>query len=308
MDGQPRVIYGRGDQTLRFVPVDRHGRPSRVTSATYVIVDVGESEESGDRSIASGNAAISAVDTTTTAACGQGAADAKLIPVTSAVGITEGRSYLLSQTGRRYLVTVAEVAGSNVYAHQAIPAAFASGALFRACELEATFPSAVANDQERIQDGDRFQVVWSYTLEGDAVITAQRVDFRRYEGEAWITEADMFRGYPLLADRMRNRISPGDAITVATEDLRVEFKSSGVDPSQFRTDETGLVAIRFRAIAYALRWLGGPDDQALAIEYDNRWERLSKGLVQGAAKGMIRLSQQQDEAVTPRVDGFFDKP
>lgn len=302
------MFYGEGDQTLAFCPMDSHGRHARVASATYVIVDVDEGEDSPDRTIASGSATLGGINTTTTAACGQGTANAKVIALTSATGVTEGRTYLLSGTGQRHLVLVAEVSGDNVYTHGGIPGAFATGATFQSIELEATFPSAVANDQERIQDGDRFQVVWSYTLEGEPHITAQAIEFRRYRGEAWISEVDMLQGYPLLADRMRNRIRPSDAITVATQDLITEFESSGVDASQFRTSMTGLTAIRFRAIAYALRWLNGPDDLALADTYDNRYERLAKGIIQGPGGRGIKLSQSEDQAVNPRVDGFFVKP
>lgn len=308
MRGVPEVFYGQGDQTVYLVPVDRNGSPRRVTSATYTIVDVGEGEESTDRTIASGSASLGSIDTTTTAACGQGTANAKVIALTSAVGVSVGRSYLLSAAGQRHQVLVADVVGSNVHTHSPIPAAFATGAAFQSIELEATFPSAVANDQERIQDGDRFQIVWVYEIDDEPWITGQMIAFRRYRGEAWITEADFFQGYPLLADRMRNRIRPSDAIVAATQDLIVEFESSGQDASQFRTNETGLLAIRFRAIAYALRWLNGPDDLALADTYDNRWERLSKSIIQGPGGRNVKLSQTGDEATNPRVDGFFVKP
>jgi hypothetical protein len=310
MLAQPRVLYGQGDQTIRFVPVDSHGRPARVASATYAIVDIGEGEESTARSVvAAGTAAtLGAVNTTTTAACGQGTADAKLIPLTSVVGISEGRAYLLTSATGRHLVVVAGISGTNVYAQHAIGHNFASGASFQSIELEATFPSAVANDQERIQDGDRFQVVWTYTLEGQQWITGQLVDFRRYSGEAWITEADVIRAYPQLADRARNRIRVADAVAVATEDLIAELESSGIIAEQHRTSTPGLTAIRFRAIAYALRWLGTEDDLALAETYDNRYERLAKGIIQGPGGKGVHLSETQDEAKSGRVDGFFVKP
>lgn len=304
----PEVFYGQGDQPVRLVPVDRNGKAARVTSATYVIVDVGESEESTTRQVASGSATLGDVDTTTTAACGQGTADAKAVPLTSVADIVQGHSYLLTSGGRRHLVTVATIGASSVGLVHAVPEAFPTGATFQDVELEAEFPEAVANDVERIRDGDRFQIVWTYELDGEAWITAQMIDFRRYRGEAWITEADFFSGMPLLADRMRNRITPGDCIVAATQDVVGEFESSGVDASQFRTGTVGLLAVRFRAIAYALRWLNGSDDQALADKYDDRYERLIKSIIQGPGGKTVKLSQSEDQAVNPRVDGFFVKP
>lgn len=306
----PKVYAGQGAQTIRFIPVDKQGRPARVTSATYTIVDVDHSEDSSERTITSGAATLAAVDTTITAAAGASASDAKRLTVTSATGITVGRTYLLASVGGRYrnLVTVAGLASTTVYAHYPISGVYAASDTFQAIELEATFPLAEANDAEAIDDGRRYQIVWSYTLEGESFLTPQEVHLLRYSGEAWITEADVVRAYPPVVDRARNRFSITDAIVVASEDLAMELESSGQTPEQFRTSRVGLWAVRFRAIEYCLRWAGSDADLILADKYESRWTKAMLTLTGSSPGKAIKLSQGDDSAVTGGVDGLFKKP
>lgn len=309
MIAEPRVYAGQGAQTLRFVPVDKQGRPARVTSATYSIVDVRKSEDATDRTVATGTAVLQAVTTTLSAAAGAGTADTKRLQVASASGFTVGRAYLLANLSGRHrnVVVVAGVTGSDIYTIHSVGGVYASADTLQSIELEATFPLAEANDPEAIDEGRRYQVTWSYTLEGESYLTPQLVQLLRYSGEAWITEADVLRVYPPIADRARNRFSITDAITVATEDLAVELESSGQVPEQYRTSRTGLNAIRFRAVAYLLRWTKDEGDLALAMEFDTRWERLVRTLIGPNPGRAVKLHQGSDAATDPAINGLFKK-
>lgn len=302
------IRYGQGAQTIRFIPVDRAGRPVRVTSATFTIIDIDEGEESPERTIASGAASLSAVNTTLSAAGGAGEPDPRALSLTSVAGVTEGRTYLASASNGRCLVTVDAIAGSVVTAKDTPSVSFASGAAFQACELEASFPLSEANDSDAIEQGRRYQCTWVYTLQGEQWCTAQSVHLVRYSGEAWITEDFVYRLAPTLADRMRGRFRTSDAIAAATQDLIAELESAGQRAEGYRTGEPGQVAIRFRAIEYALRWLGGETDVSLADLYQSRYERLRDNFITGKPGTAQSMSATDDVAVSPRIDGIFNRP
>lgn len=311
MIGEQRVIAGQGNQTLRFIPVNTRGVPSRVTSATYVIVDIDETEDSADREIATGSATLDAVNTTISAAAGQGQSNALTATLTSTTNVEVGRTYLLSSAARRSLVTVVSLTGSVVTAAHTISGSYANGDAFQAIELEATFPSAEANDADALDEQRRYQIVWTYTIEGKAFVTPQLVTLVRYTGEAWLTEADLVRAYPAVADRIRGRISLADAITVATDDVTAELESSGEIAENYRLGRMGLTLVRFKAIEYALRWISRDAqdvDASMADKFEQRFDRLMRSIVDGAPGRAAKLSQTTDEAVSATIQGLFVKP
>lgn len=307
MLAEPRVIFGQGDQTIRFVPVDRNGRPTRVTSATYSIVDIDRAQDDARRVIATGAAVLAAVSTTTSAACGHGQPSPQSITLTSAALVSAGRTYLLSSdAGGRSLVTIAAITGTNAQTLHRISGAYATGSAFQSIELEATFPAAAAADEEALQDGRRYQIVWTYAIEGEPWITAQLVHFVRYSGEAWITEAECVLGYPTMPDRMRNRGRISDAIAMATDDVIGELEGSNIVAEQYRTSSNGRRAVRFRALEYCLRWLEGADDLALADKYETRFDRLIRTIITAHPGDAVKLNQTDDAAEgSAEVAGYF---
>lgn len=311
MLGEQRIIAGQGAQTVRFIPVDRLGRPARVTSATYVIVDVDRSEDDSERTIASGTATLAAVNTTTTAACGYGQASPQQVAITLATDVTAGHCYLLSSdAGGRSLVNVAAITGTTLQTTHRISGAYATGSAFQSIELEATFPLAEANDSEAIDDARRYQCVFTYTLDGETWCSAVMVHLTRYAGEAWITEDYLAIGMPTIADRMRNRLRPQDVICYATQAFRTELASAGQDPEQYRTGDVGAFAIRAKAIEWALRHLaaaGGSDaDLALADKLETAYDKLIRQITTvRPGHGTVKLSQGDDQATDPELAGFF---
>lgn len=300
-----KVRYGQGAQTIRLVPIDRAGRPVRVASATFVIADVNEGEDSSDREIASGSASLSAVNTTLSVAAGAGEPNPRLMALTSAVGVTEGRRYLVSTPAGRALVTVDNVTGSAVTIKDTPSVAFPSGSLFQSIELEATFPALEANDSEAIDDLRDYQCTWSYTLQGEQWVTAQMVWLVRYSGEAWVTEDEVVRRWPTMPDRIRGRVRITDAITVATEDLIAELESAGVRAEYYRTAVPGMVAVCYRAIEYCLRWCGTEEDTSTAELFQSRFEKLVGNFITGKPGTAQRIEPQDDTAISAQIDGLF---
>jgi hypothetical protein len=303
-----KVRYGQGAQTIRFIPIDRHGRPVRVTSATFAIVDVDQGDDSADRTIASGSASLAAVDTPLSAAGGAGEPDPRRLTLTSAVGVTVGRQYLVATAAGRALVTVDDVTGSVVTLKHTPAIAFPSGATFQAIELEASFPLSEANDPDAIEQQRDYQCTWSYSLQGESWVTPQMVWLMRYSGEAWITEEDVLLAWPTMTSRIRGRVSIHDAITVATQDLIAELESADVRAEYYRTALPGHVAIRNRAIEYCLRWCGGEEDIAAAELYQSRYEKLVGNFITGKPGTAQRMDAHSDTQQPARIDGIFNKP
>lgn len=301
----PRVKYGQGAQTIRFVPMDPMGRPARVISATFSIVDTGEPEDGDDRTIATGAAVLGAVNATLSAAAGVGQGNARTLSLVSSTGVVEGRSYLLASGGARALVTVTSVNGSTVTIKSTPGASFPTGSTFQAIELEAEFPSSEANDSDAIEEQRRYQITWSYELQGDRHLTSQPIWLVRYTGEAWITEADVISIYPMLPDRIRGKATVGDCIVAATRDLIGELEGAGQEPEYYRTSTGGVLAMANRAVEYGLRWAGTEADENYATLCMARYEKQIANLIGGGNNKAAKLDPVSDTEVPSRIDGIF---
>lgn len=309
MNGLQKVQYGQGAQTLRLTPIDAAGRPARVTSASYSIVDVRELETSSDRVIASGSATLSAVDTTLSAAGGAGTANPRQLTLASATGVSVGQRLLATTAEGRTLLVVERISGSAITVRDQVPLALPSGTPIQALDLEASFPSDEANDQDALREGREYQCTWTYALQGETIRVAQAVWLVRYTGEAWITEDDVVRAYPSLPDRVRGKVRIVDAITVATQDLIAELEAAGRRAEGYRTGLPGLVAVRNRAIAYCLRWVGSGDtDASYADVCDERYTRLRDNLITGRPGTASDMDPVDDVRRSAVIDGMFEAP
>lgn len=293
---QHRVIYAEGAQTLRHIPVDRQGRAVRVSSATYTMVDLRETEESADRAIASGNATIGSVSTLLTADAGPSALDSHLLPVTSAVGITAGHVYrVLAADGRSETFRVRRVDGLNVYATHELAGDYGTTALVQDVEIAASFPAAEANDELELQDGaGPYQVTWEYTIDDQLYLVPEIVWLTRYSVQPFITEADVLVAYPTLGSLARRRVTISDGIAAATQDYVAEAESAGRDPTLYRATHLAKVAVRERVIEYVLRWCSKFEE---AAAHEQLWSRYVNQLFVGAPKpGTVTVSRTDNTA------------
>lgn len=278
------IVHGIGAQTLRHVPIDQHGRPRVVASATYEVDDLRYSETNADRDVDSGSATVSSVSTTTTADAGPGEVDPAVISVTSATGITAGRQYLLSAaSGLVELVHVRAVSGLTVYLHFELRHDFASGTAFRGVECSMLFPSAEANDDLEVEaEPHPYQVTWTYTIDGDIRVVPQIVWLSRVSTLPIVDELYVLRADPTISSRLRNRAEITDAIATATEDYHAEVRARGVDPTEFRGNDSARVAVRARALEIARRWCGPAEhDVAEAARFGAQYRYLMDQLLAG---------------------------
>lgn len=297
-----RVIYGKGAQPLYFAPHDELARPAVASDPAYSLVDPRYSTDSADYLVASGTPTVSSANGALTSDAGPTEADARLIVVDSATGITAGRRYLLAgDDGKKELVTVAAVDGLNVYALHDLRNEYSSGAAsLLGIELQATFPSSEANDEDNLEDGDPYyQIVWTYTIDGRTFVSGETVILSRYSSAPWIDERDVLEYYPSMAQRARGRFSIASAINVATRDIVAKMEAIGKDTAYYRFSEPGSVAAAKRSIYYLLRWQGKEEE---ADDWRKEYEDLMANISSGQPPQHTKeLSTIDDKPVNPKA-------
>lgn len=281
------VIHGQGAVTLRHVPVDHDGRARVVASATYEILDLRFSDTSSDRVVSSGSATLGGVGTTTTAAAGPGETDTDLVSLASVAGVSTASPYLLSaDDGTAELVSLRAVDGLDVYTHLELRHDYAVGSAFRSVEIHASFPQTEADDDAEIQAAPHpYEVRWTYDVDGETHVVPRVYWLSRTTVVPPVTELDVLRAYPTIGPRLRNRASVSDAIAVATDDYQAEIRASGRSPVEFRGNDTARVAVRARALEYALRWCGpAQHDVDEADRFRSQYQYLMTQLLSGVPR------------------------
>lgn len=292
-----RVLFAETSQTLRHVPVDRFGRVVRVTSATYTLVDLRESEDSPERELGDGAATLGSVDTLLTTTAGASEADPTLVPVTSAAGVSAGHTYLLiAADGRRESFRVRRVDGTNVYATHELAGDYTTTARVQDVELAAAFPDDEAASESALESGaGPYQVTWDYAIEDRPYLVPETVWLTRYSVQPFITEGDVLIAYPTLGMLARRRITIADGIAAATQDYVAEAESAGKDPTLYRATHIAKVAVRERVIEYVLRWCGKFDE---ATTHEQAWSRYVNQMFVGVPKGgAVTVSRTENTAV-----------
>lgn len=305
MEAMHTVIYGEGAQTLRHTPHDRNGRARRVTSATYRIVNLRYSKDSTDRTIVADTAAtLPSVSEVLTATAGPSTTYSRRITVGDASVFDIGRRYVLTENSDTELVIVDSIDTSNNYVIASHPVAgsYTTAAALQSIELEATFPTAEADDEDETveQSTTLYQVIWDYTLDGREWMVPELVDVKRYSPDAvWITREDLLRGHPGLAKRLS--VTDADAaIAIAQEDVRGELEANGIEPSLYRHSTVGKVAVRYSALATAFGWLYGDDDERWETKYREMATNKLHDMFNGKAPvGTAMLEEKSDERVDP---------
>jgi hypothetical protein len=299
------ILFNRGDQPVRFVPVDRLGHARRIDPATFSIVDLRVPEGVDDHEVvASTGATVSAVTSTTVGAAGPGTADPRRFTVADATGFRTGGVYLLqdSATGREESVRVSVVRGLELTATSPLMRAYATGATITALELEGTFPAAVADDQFRLErGGGPFQITWVYSLDGQLYVAPRELWITRYGVQPWVTAAEVFRHLPGLAQSVGDAVAVEDAIAAATDDLVGQLLSTTSrrrDPANFRGNLSADLAVRNWAIMYLLRGTRSDDALALAEKYESKGLMHSQNLTEGKPPGRTVSVNPTNETAT----------
>lgn len=309
-----RIVYGQGAETLYHVSRDRHGRPTVVGSATYVILDMREGETSSQREVVASTAAtLDSGSATTSAAAGRSTADATLLTVDDASDFAEGDRILVAATdgGHRELATVHATTATTINTRAPLSGVYASGSSVSGIEMSGVFPSSEANDaDETVEDGGgMYQIVWTYTIDGEVWNVAEPIWVTRYSLQPWATEEEVIRKHPAI----KKRVSPttmSDALVHATEDVAAALEIVGKDPRQFRLGLAGRLAVIYGALAYIFDQFGGEEDARLAEKYEERSMYFREGLTTGRTPYQTQgHSLSHDEPTTAATESdFFAAP
>lgn len=309
------VKFGQGAHTLRHVPMDEFGRPQRISSATYTIVDTREPEESAAREVVASTAAtLGSASTTLDETAGPTAShgDPNRIPVAAVTNFAAGRTYLLERadgSARETVVVVGiDSANARLYSLYPVQHDYAVSDLIRACELEGTFPSDDASDEESLQDGGGpYQVLWIYTMNGRSWCVPEAIWLSRYDFAPLCTDVSVLTLNPMLADRGKGRFSVRMALSAAMDDLVAELMSANVEPAQYRLSPVITQAARHKAVEYMLRWCQTPADDARADIHRSEYRRLVDNLLTGKVGAhVVKLDQGSDTAApSAQVDAFM---
>jgi hypothetical protein len=293
-----RVLYGKGAQTLRVVPVDQQGRPRVASAATYGIVDLRRSETDTEREIVAAGTAgtLDGVSTTTAAAAGFGTANPSKVALASTVGIEVGRHYLLrAAAGGEELVTVEEI-GTGFVITGEIAKTFASGSAFLGIEVAATFPADEANDEDEVQNGGG-----PYAL--DMIFTGCTPQHQRFL--VWLdrttfrvpaTIDDVLELEQTLASGAGRRVKIERALSRAAKDMQTELQLAGIDATRYLLGEVGRDYCVYRAAALVLETLPSEGASARATKHSERAAHLIATIIQGKPDGVASPRRSDDTA------------
>lgn len=282
-EGLLEVYRDQGDQPLIHVP------PVRVSSASYVLEDLAESETSSTRVLASGAATVDSLDAALTADSGRGTTAPRTIYVVA--GAAQARHvYAVEGDDDSELVRLEAVAAAYVTAAAPLSARYtvAAGSRLRGVELTATFPAAAAA-REDLQEEDRvLRIVWTYTIAGRIVRAADQVRLRRdaadvrYLGRA---EAVLREDWPELVQALPKHGNAVRTVVNACARLLVaKLKGRSIPPESFLAGDIGFELLLARCLMrFAERGHapGGVDlerwREERRIEFFSQWKTLTTG-------------------------------
>ncbi len=284
------ILFGRGDQTIRFVPVDPTGTPRRVTTATLSIVDLRDPIGSSSHEVLASTAAVaSAVAATLTAASGPSTADPRRLTVDDTTGYRTNSVHLLEDLGsgrqESFRVSVVDASALELTATNDFYRNYDSASTIVALELEGSFPGTVADDEQRLDNGGGpFLVVWVYTIAAQLYVHTEEKWITRYGVQPWVTADQVFQTLPGLAQQGGESVTPEQAIAAATDDLFEHLQGSAHwkrDPAYFRGNISADLAVRKWAVMYMLR--GQRNDPALdlADRYEIKGLQHAQNLTEG---------------------------
>lgn len=313
------VIYGEGTQALRFVPIDRHGEPYRVTAATYTLEDLRLSPSSPDRVVASGAATITSNIRTIQLACGPSQPDPKYIKVNVVTALEENRTYRIRQLGRyeAFRVERVYVAPDNVvYSHFDLQNDWNpsdSGSLvIEDIEISANFPSSEADNEDNvINGGGPYQLLWEYDIVSNSLVSEhhlvpQEVWIKRYSVDPLITSDDVLQAYPTIGGRARGRISIWQSVNVASQEWVGDMEAAGKDVAYYRSTNAAKLAVRYKALEYIFRWMQTESDSAQADRFERKYIDLMNSMLVGMPPHgtvVIDRSSNSAETGTSKIDG-----
>jgi hypothetical protein len=275
-----RLTFNAGAQTIRTVPLDSNGRPVRVASATYAIVDTRYDADDASHEVATGAATVDSVNTTLSAAAGRSTADPHVVTVTSAVGITVGRRYLISYQGQPELVRVVGIDGTTVRLAGAVTLSFPSGSTFQGAEISCSVPSGTTGDDEHLEE-NCLAVRW--TPDGISPYL-ESIYIERVAPAQLIAPSDILDLDGSLEAYGDVEMTLDQAARQAVDDFLVDLLSAGREDTSVMAGPIGKRALQYLAAWHLIKSVTEPSAVTRAEKYHARYCELRNGLLQGSDK------------------------
>jgi hypothetical protein len=260
------VFFNVTGQTVALMVKD--GRP---TAATFKV----QRNYALDDDVAefAGTATVDTVNTTTTAAAGQGEADPRRLDLASTTGIQVGRRYRLSGLGLVEWVDVVEIGVGYVRVRHPLENSYAVASAFVSTYLTAPVDATFIADPNKLSDtadtAPDYRVVWSIAVNATTVTAYSFFDVVRAPVSYGVELSDITDRAPGLHDSMplEYRAEQGrPLLDAAWRALRADLVKIGVDVNTLRDAE----AVDELMVRLALRLLaegGWHPTQASWAEY-----------------------------------------
>lgn len=282
------LLLGATSQVVDCICPD--GRPASVTSVTIHAVDADDSTIAATCT----GATVDSVSTTTTAAAGDEVGEPSSIPLTSASGVTVGRTYLIQDaSGISEWVVVAAISGSTVTAKHNLRNEYAGGAAFKSTRIYATVPDAWAAATNNLTDPSRrtgYRVRWVYVGADGLTHTVQTtVALVRYQTRNQVLPIHIDARFPGWLERLPTdyRSDQGKGlIDAAFESVRLDLLQEGQSDHAMRDPAVFSELVVHKTIEIAsevnLR-NGGGSLEAVEVARTGYTERLTRLVRQAAA-------------------------
>lgn len=275
-----RLTYNAGAQTIRTVPLDQHGRPVKVASATYAIVDTRYDADDAAFEVATGAATLDAVNTTLSQAAGRSSADPHVVVVASAAGITAGKRYLLASGGQVDVVRVLGVSGTTVRLAAAVTLSFPSGSAFQGLEISCSVPSGATGDDEYLEE-NWLSVKW--TPDGLAPFL-ESIYLERVSPSQLISPDEVLNLDPTLQAYADADMTVDQAARQAVDDFLVDLLAAGREDTSVMAGPIGKRALVYLSAWHLLKGATDPSAVSRAERYHARYGELRNSILQGADK------------------------
>jgi len=288
------VLYEEGAQDVVQVFFDKHGRPAVPSSApSYVVRDIGYADGDSRRDLtSSANSTLDSASSTLAVAAGPASANPLQLTVADGTDFVAGRMYQLATAngGRAELVDVLGKTGNVLELANQVQFSYpTTTSTLKGVECRATFPSAVANDTNRVPGDDVFAVDWDVEGVDGVSLVRQLVVMRRRDRVPCATFADVASVDRDLGVKLRGR--DGDELVLqAYKEVMAQARAANVPAEELYIGDDGKLAV----VYYALETFYSLNKQASQAEWAReRFEKYFTALT-GISADSVRVSEATD--------------
>jgi hypothetical protein len=287
--------FGETSRTVTHVPATVQA------SATWEVHDLTETVSSSAYVAAAGAATIDSLALATSAAAGPATANGRRITMTSTAGVTVGRWYMMTATGKTELVEV-EGVSTSAYVDLVHPLAgsYETGAVLRGVTMTASLPDAIAASRDHLDRDEPLRIVWTYAS-GEIhqqQLRVVRQDHGDYDKAGIL--GDVRRLFPDVSTRTehKGKDTLGELVDTIYRQHRAEILSDGDKPERVLHGEQGQWVMVWSTLEHLAAQGNAPEQQDPTLWLDH-CQRQVKRFWGSTRRG---LAGERTAAVAPVVE------